>query len=61
MKEEARTLLQDLEFRNMYERFAAVLGGAQDSVDLFGEAVEQEGLSQVAENTPLLAEQRVGA
>ena len=42
IKEEARTLLQDLEFRNMYERFAAVLGGEQNSFDLFGEVVEQE-------------------
>ncbi len=42
IKEEARTLLQDLEFRNMYERFAAVLGGEQQSFDLFGETVEQE-------------------
>ncbi|MGM9528973.1 MAG: DNA polymerase I [Phascolarctobacterium sp.] len=42
IKEDARTLLQDLEFRNMYERFAAVLGGEQHSFDLFGETVEQE-------------------
>ena len=39
----AISLIENLEFRNMYERFAAVLGGAQDSFDLFGEAVEQEG------------------
>ena len=42
LREEARTLMQDLEFRNMYERFASVLGGAQHSFDLFGETVEQE-------------------
>lgn len=42
LKEDARTLLQDLEFRNMYDRFAAVLGGEQNSFDLFGEVVEQE-------------------
>lgn len=42
LKEEARTVLQDLEFRNMYERFAAVLGGEQNSFGLFGEGVEQE-------------------
>ena len=42
IKEEAHRLLQDLEFRNMYERFAAVLGGEQNSFDLFGETVEQE-------------------
>lgn len=43
LKEEARTLLQDLEFRNMYDRFATVLGGEQNTFDLFGEVVEQEG------------------
>ena len=42
LREEARTLLQDLEFRNMYDRFASVLGGAQHSFDLFGETVAQE-------------------
>ena len=42
LKEEARTLLQDLEFRNMYDRFAAVLGGEQNAFDLFGETIEQE-------------------
>lgn len=42
LKEEARTVLQDLEFRNMYERFAAVLGGEQNSFGLFCEVVEQE-------------------
>ena len=41
INESARALLQDLEFRNMYERFAAVLGGEQNSFDLFGEVVEQ--------------------
>ena len=61
IKEEARTLMQDLEFRNMYERFAVVLGGAQDSFDLFGEAVEQEGLQQIAVNTPQLAEELFAA
>lgn len=42
LKEEARTLLQDLEFRNMYDRFAAVLGREQNTFALFGEVVEQE-------------------
>lgn len=42
LREEARTLMQDLEFRNMYDRFASVLGGAQHSFDLFGETIEQE-------------------
>ena len=47
IQEEARTLLQDLEFRNMYDRFAAVLGGEQHSFDLFGETVEQEAAPEV--------------
>ncbi len=47
VRETARTLLQDLEFRNMYERFAAILGGEQHSFDLFGETVEQEAAEVV--------------
>ncbi|WP_405383100.1 DNA polymerase I [Phascolarctobacterium sp.] len=47
IQEEARTLLQDLEFRNMYDRFAAVLGGEQHSFDLFGETVEQEAAPEI--------------
>ncbi len=45
MKEEARSLLQDLEFRNMYEKFVMVLPGeAAESGDfgLFGEIVEED-------------------
>ena len=56
VKEEARTLLQDLEFRNMYERFAAVLGGEQHCFDLFGETVEQEAAEIVALASPAQAE-----
>ncbi|MBQ9762884.1 MAG: DNA polymerase I [Phascolarctobacterium sp.] len=45
VKDEARSLLLDLEFRNMYERFAMVLGGEiqEESADfgLFGEFVEE--------------------
>lgn len=44
MQDEARSLMLDLEFRNMFERFAAVLGGAeQEATDfgLFGELVEE--------------------
>lgn len=44
LKAEARTLLQDLEFRNMYERFAAVMSSEINSFDLFGEVVERESL-----------------
>lgn len=56
IKEEARTLLQDLEFRNMYERFAAVLGGEQHCFDLFGETVEQEAAPVVLVKTAEQAE-----
>lgn len=44
MKEEARSLMQDLEFRNMYDRFAAVLNGADADAGfgLFGDFVEEQ-------------------
>ena len=57
LREEARTLLQDLEFRNMYDRFASVLGGAQHSFDLFGETVEQESAPTEHVTLPAQAEQ----
>ena len=45
MKDEARSLLLDLEFRNMYERFAAIIGGEIEeepvNFGLFGEFVEE--------------------
>ncbi len=44
LKEEARTLLQDLEFRNMYDRFVALLGGGPVTFDLFGEVEEEQAL-----------------
>ena len=56
VKEEARTLLQDLEFRNMYERFASVLGGEHHSFDLFGETLEQESAPVVLVKTAEQAE-----
>ena len=56
LREEARTLLQDLEFRNMYDRFASVLGGAQHSFDLFGETVEQESAPTEHVTLPAQAE-----
>lgn len=56
LKEEARTLLQDLEFRNMYERFAVVLGNEQNSFDLFGEVVEQESAPVEHVTLPVQAE-----
>ncbi len=39
MHEEARSIMQDLEFRNMYERFAAVLNGNETDFTIFGEIV----------------------
>ena len=61
LREEARTLLQDLEFRNMYDRFAAVLGGAQHSFDLFGETVAQESAPMEHVTLPAQAEQLFAA
>lgn len=42
MTEQARGLLQDLEFRNMYERFAMAMPGAEADFGLFGELVQEE-------------------
>ena len=61
LREEARTLLQDLEFRNMYDRFASVLGGAQHSFDLFGETVAQESAPTEHVTLPAQAEQLFAA
>ena len=61
LREEARTLLQELEFRNMYDRFASVLGGAQHSFDLFGETVEQESAPTEHVTLPAQAEQLFAA
>lgn len=61
LREEARTLLQDLEFRNMYDRFASVLGGAQHSFDLFGETVEQESAPTEHVTLPAQGEQLFAA
>lgn len=61
LREEARTLLQDLEFRNMYDRFASVMGGAQHSFDLFGEIVEQESAPTEHVTLPAQAEQLFAA
>lgn len=61
LREEARTLMQDLEFRNMYDRFASVLGGAQHSFDLFGETVEQESAPTEHITLPAQAEQLFAA
>lgn len=61
LREEARTLLQNLEFRNMYDRFASVLGGAQHSFDLFGETVAQESAPTEHVTLPAQAEQLFAA
>ena len=61
LREEARTLMQDLEFRNMYDRFASVLGGAQHSFDLFGETVEQESVPTEHVTLPAQAEELFAA
>lgn len=43
MKPDAKALMQELEFRNLWERFAAVLGsGEPETFDLFGEEVYSE-------------------
>lgn len=42
VQESAKALLQDLEFRNMYERFVAVLGGEAEIFSLFGDVIEEE-------------------
>ncbi len=55
LKEDARTLLQDLEFRNMYDRFAALLGGAPVTFDLFGEVEPQQALPVICVQTPAQA------
>lgn len=52
VQESAKALLQDLEFRNMYERFVAVLGGEAEVFSLFGDVIEEEAaeLVRVDEN-----------
>ena len=42
LKPEARELMQSLEFRNMYDRFAAVMGGSEGDFSLFGDFVEDK-------------------
>ena len=37
MSDEARPLMQELEFRNLHERFQTILGGSDGTFDLFGE------------------------
>lgn len=56
MKEEARSLMQDLEFRNMYERFAAVLTGDTADFSLFGEVVEQQAEVHLLQDAAQAAE-----
>ena len=56
MNEEARSLMQDLEFRNMYERFAAVLTGDTADFSLFGEVVEQQAEVHLLQDAAQAAE-----
>lgn len=48
LKPEARELLAGLEFRNMYDRFNAVMGAPEGDFSLFGDFVEEKpaGLSE---------------
>ncbi len=55
LKEDARALLQDLEFRNMYDRFAALLGGAPVTFDLFGEEQAEQALPVINVEDPARA------
>ncbi len=48
VQESAKALLQDLEFRNMYERFAAILGGETEVFSLFGDIVEEDAAELVS-------------
>lgn len=41
MQPEARELMQSLEFRNMYDRFASVMGAGEGDFSLFGEEIEE--------------------
>lgn len=42
MSDAARPLMQELEFRNLHERFQMILGGSDGTFDLFGESVSVE-------------------
>ena len=45
MSDAARPLMQELEFRNLHERFQTILGGSDGTFDLFGESVSVEAVS----------------
>lgn len=42
MSDAARPLMQELEFRNLHERFQMILGGSDGTFDLFGESASVE-------------------
>ena len=42
INEKAQSLMKELEFRNMYDRFSLALGTSEGSFDLFGEMVGEE-------------------
>lgn len=41
MSREARDLMSSLEFRNLFDRFAKVMGGAVEDFSLFGEVIDE--------------------
>lgn len=49
MSDAARPLMQELEFRNLHERFQTILGGSDGTFDLFGESVSVEAVSVATE------------
>ncbi|MCD8199168.1 MAG: DNA polymerase I [Phascolarctobacterium sp.] len=53
MNKEAHAIMQDLEFRNMYERFAAVLPVGEGGFELFGDVVEDKAtaVKNIVSNT----------
>lgn len=60
MKAEAKTIMQELEFRNLWERFSSVLGSDEpETFDLFGEEVYSE-VERYPEEKILTKEQAEG-
>ena len=56
LKPEARELLAGLEFRNMYDRFNAVMGATEGDFSLFGDFVEDKpaGLPEEVVKVPTM-------
>ncbi len=53
MSKEAHTIMQDLEFRNMYERFTVVLPAEEGGLKLFGDVVDEKAVAvkRIVSNT----------